>query len=284
MHDAGHVPGSCLFVVHIGGKRILYTSDFGMQDTRLLKGAKIKDLKNIDVAIMECTYSSKNHPERKDTEKKLYDLINETILNEGIALVPVFAVGRAAEVLMVLNHFKPKFKIYLDGMAKAATEIALKHPEFLRDKKALKDALENVTMIRTPEDRKKALKEPCAIVTTGGCIDGGPAVHYIKHMWDKSENSLIFTGFQIPQTAGRYLLDTGRFVNDEMDLKLKMAVHQLDFSAHAGRDDLFDFIKEVRPKRVVAIHGENCQRFATEVRGRFAIDAEAPKIGDEIEI
>ncbi len=284
VHDAGHIPGSCLFVVNVGGKRVLYTSDFGIRKSRLLDGTNIKQIKNIDVAVMECTYSSRNHPDRVESEKKLFNFVNDTVMNDGIALIPAFAVGRSAEVLMVLNSFNPKFPIYLDGMAKKATEITLKYPEFLRDHKELERAVQNVRFIRNDKDRKEALKKPCAIITTGGCISGGPAVYYIKRLWDNPLNSLTFTGYQIPKTGGRYLLDTGRFVTEEMDLKLKMSINALDFSGHCGRDNLFEFVKVVRPKRVVAIHGDNCQRFATEVRGRFGIDAIAPKNGDEIEI
>ena len=285
IHDSGHIPGSFIPIVNIQGKRILYTSDFGMSDSRLLTGTKIKELKNIDVAIMECTYSNKNHPDRKETEKKLYELARDTIENGGTALIPAFAVGRSAEVITALNSFKPKFPIYLDGMAKQATEITLNHPQFLRNAKELAAAVKKVNFIKNHEDRKDALKSPCAIVTTGGCIDGGPAVHYIKRLWDKPENTMIFTGYQIPKTAGRYLLDTGRYVSEEMDLKFKMAIHSLDFSGHAGRDELFEFVKVVRPKKVIAIHGDNCQRFATEIRGRFEdVEAVAPKNGDEFEL
>lgn len=281
VHSAGHIPGSIMYLVEIEGKRILYTSDFSMRDSRLLKGADINEFKDIDILIIESTYAAKEHPDRAKTEKELYRIVSETIQNGGIALIPAFAVGRSAEILMILNSFKPKFKIYMDGMAKAATEIALKYPEMIKNPKELNSALNKVNMIYDNEQRHEVVKEPCAIITTGGCLDGGPAIQYIRNLWGKEKNSLNFTGFQIPRTAGRYLLDTGRFVNEETDLKLKMQVHSFDFSAHADRNDLFKFVNKIQPEKVICMHGDNCQRFAQELKSR-GFDAVAPKNGETL--
>ncbi|MBD3262794.1 MBL fold metallo-hydrolase [Candidatus Woesearchaeota archaeon] len=280
--DAGHMPGSCMFVVKTRGKKILYTSDFKIKSTRLVNGARF-DAKNIDVVLMETTYSSRNHPPRKKTEKELFQDVKNTIDKGGIALLPSFAI-RAPELLMVLNDFGADFPVYLDGMAKSATDIFLRHPKFLRKPKALKAATEKVIPLFSQEERNNALKEPCAIVTTGGCMEGGPIIHYIKKLYSDSNSSLIMTGFQIPGTAGRYLVDTNRFVHDNMDLKLKMRMSQYDMSAHAGRDELIKFVKKINPKKVLCMHGEYCKKFATELNSRFELDAMAPKNGDVIKI
>lgn len=280
--DAGHIPGSMAPLIEMDGKRILYVSDFNTNPTRLLNGARI-DAKDIDALIIESTYSNRNHPDRIETEKQFFEAIRETIANGGVAVLPCFAVQRSAEILMILDSFKADFPIYLDGMAKEATEIALRYPELIKDPKALRKAVEDVKPIYSNEDRKKIIKKPCAIVTSSGMLEGGPSVMYIKYLYDNVESSIIFTGFILPRTAGRYLVDTGRFVTEGFDLKIKMGVHQFDFSAHTGRDGLFDFVNKIRPRKVVCIHGDNCERFATELRGR-GFDAIAPKAGDTIDI
>lgn len=282
VYDAGHVPGSCSFVLEIDGKRILYTGDFKVDPTELLSGAKI-DAKDIDVLIMESTYSNTDHSPRQELENKLYQLTKETVLGNGIALLPSFAIGRSSEILMTLDKFNPKFPIYLDGMGRKATQIALAHPKFLRDPKALARAFRNVKLIRGQEDRRHALKKPCAIITTSGTMEGGPVVQYMKHLYNRPDCSLIFTGFQIPKTAGRYLLDTGRYVTEEVDFKVKMRMNYLDFSAHAGRTELFKFVHTINPKKVICMHGEHCQRFAKELKSR-GFDAVAPHNEDIIKI
>jgi putative mRNA 3-end processing factor len=280
--DAGHIPGSISPLLEIDGKRILYVSDFNVNPSRLLNGARI-DAKDVDILILESTYSNRNHPDRKETEKRFFETIEGTIANEGVAVIPTFAVGRAAEILMILDSFKSNFPIYLDGMAKTATEIALSYPEFIGNPKALRKALEDVKLIYSNDERKKIINEPCAIVSSSGMLEGGPSVRYIKYLYDNSESSINFTGFLIPRTAGRYLVDTGRFVTEGFDLKIKMSINQFDFSAHSDRTNLFDFVNKIKPKKVFCIHGDYCERFAQELKGR-GFDAVAPRNGDVIDI
>lgn len=280
--DAGHIPGSVAPLIDMGGKRVLYASDFNVNQTRLLNGAKI-DAKNIDALIIESTYSNRNHPDRRETEKEFFKTVKETIEKGGIAVIPSLAIARAAEMLMILDTFKADFPIYVDGMAKGATQIALNYPELIRDPRALKKAVEDVRLIYSNDERKKILREPCAIVTSSGMLEGGPSTFYVKSLYNEPDSSIIFTSFMIPRTAGRYLIDTGRLVTEGVDLKIKMAVHQFDFSAHSGRDNLFDFVNKIKPQKVICVHGDNCQRFATELCGR-GFDAVAPKMGDVIEV
>jgi len=105
--DAGHIPGSCSFVVNCEGKRILYTGDLKLDQTILMNGANLADLGKIDLALMETTYSSKEQEPRHIIEKELYNLAKESVDKKGIALIPSFAL-RAAEVIMILDKFKPR--------------------------------------------------------------------------------------------------------------------------------------------------------------------------------
>jgi len=280
--DAGHIPGSTAPLLEIGNKRILYVCDFNVNTTRLLNGARI-DAKDVDILILESTYAKKEHPSREETEKKFFETVQGTIANEGVAVIPCFAVGRSAEVLMILDSFNPDFPIYLDGMSKTATEITLRYPEFLRDANALRRALDNVTQIWDSKERKKIIREPCVIVTSSGMLEGGPSVHYIKYLYNNPESSIIFTGFLIPRTAGRRLVETGRFVTEGFDLKIKMGIHQFDLSAHSGRNDLFNFVNKINPRKILCLHGDHCERFAEELREK-GFDAIAPKNGDVIDI
>ena len=280
--DAGHIPGSAMFLLTVEGKKILYTGDFKLEPVKLVSGARCQ-AENVDLAIMECTYSSREHPNRKEEEKKLFATIKETLENGGTALLPSFAV-RAPELLMILQEFGAKWPVYLDGMAKSATEITLKYPEYIRDFKALRSAIEMAIPLYENQERNNALKDPCIIVTTGGAMEGGPIVHYMKQLYASEKSSIIFTGYQIPKTAGRYLLDTGRYIVGALDFKVKMKIHSFDFSSHAGRTELIKFIQKLRPKKIAAIHGDYADKFATEMKGRFGIEAVAPKIGEMIKI
>ncbi|MGB9675223.1 MAG: MBL fold metallo-hydrolase, partial [Candidatus Nanoarchaeia archaeon] len=214
--DAGHMPGSSIFILESQGKRILYTGDFKLEPTKVVSGARL-DAGNIDVLFTECTYSNREHPPREEEEKRLYTAIKEVVDNGGIALLPVYAV-RAPEILMILNQFGADWPIYLDGMAKDATDIALSHPEFVRDVDALHDAAEKAIQLYENEERNNAMREPCVILTTGAAMEGGPIVYYMKHLYTREDCAIIFTGYQIPKTAGRYLLDTGQYILGAVNL------------------------------------------------------------------
>jgi putative mRNA 3-end processing factor len=280
--DAGHIPGSTAPLLEIDGKRILYVCDFNTEPTKLLNGARI-DVKEPDILLLESTYAEREHMPRDETEKRFFDAVRATIENGGTVVLPCFAVGRAAEILMVLNSFNPDFPIFLDGMAKSATEISLRYPELLKDSKALKRALKKVIEIWDDKDRKKITKEPCAIITSSGMLEGGPSVRYVKYLYDDPTSSVVFTGFLLPGTAGRTLAETGRFVTEGFDMKIKMNIYHFDFSAHSGRTQLFNFVNKIEPKKIICMHGDNCEWFAKELNEK-GFDAIAPKNGDTVDI
>lgn len=280
--DAGHIPGSTAPLLNLENKRILYACDFNMNQTRLLNGARI-DARNVDILIMENTYAEREHPPREETEKRFFETVRETVENGGTAILPCFAVGRSAEILMVLDSFNHDFPVYLDGMSKTATELSLKYPELLRNAKALEKALNRTTEIWDDKERKKITEEPGVIITSSGMLEGGPSVRYVKYLYDDPMSSIIFTGFLIPKTAGRILVDTGRFVTEGFDLKIKMGIHCFDFSAHSGHTGLLNFVNRINPKKIICMHGDNCEWFAKELKEK-GFDAIAPKNGDVIEI
>jgi len=286
VRDAGHVPGSCCFVVNVDGKRILYTSDYKLERTAITKGADILDLDDIDMMIMESTYSPTEHVPQPEVEKGFGEVVRKIVEGGGIALVPSFAM-RAPKLLIVLKKLGllEEHDVYLDGMGRAAVDIALNNPEYITNYKFLKSAANSVTFIHNWRQRKEAVKKPGIVVTTSGCLTGGPVVTYLKHLYLRQDCGLVLTGFQIPGTPGRYLLDTGRFVLEDMDLKLRLPIHQFDFSGHTGRSGLFRTVKKIRPAKVVCVHGEYCDKFATELNGRFPeVKAYAPTLGQVIEV
>ena len=63
-----------------------------------------------------------------------------------------------------------------------------------------------------------------------------------------------------------------------------MQLHQLSFSGHADRTELLRFVQKIRPKKVICMHGDQCHRFATELKGRFNIEGLAPKPGEILEL
>jgi len=108
-------------------------------------------------------------------------------------------------------------------------------------------------------------------------LTGGPVAYYIEKLHDKEDCTLILTGFQVPGTEGALLLKTGRYIHEDLDLKMKMSVRKFDFSSHASRTELFKFARQINPEKIFCVHGDNTVRFAKELRHEYGLDAVSPK-------
>ncbi|HDJ96497.1 MAG TPA: MBL fold metallo-hydrolase [Candidatus Aenigmarchaeota archaeon] len=264
---AGHIPGSSMILIETKDKNILYTGDFNDRDTMLLEKYDLKKLPNIDILITESTYANREHPDRKKVEHEFVKLVNETCSNDGISLVTGFAVGRLQELLLVLDEYNVDWPIYMDGMGIKALRIICDYPQLLREYERLRKLSKKINFVKRGSMRKKIIKRPCVILTTSGMLSGGPVVEYIKRLHDRRDSTLFLTGFQVKNTPGRILLQTGRYINpnEALDLKVKMMVKYLDFSAHVGRSGLFKTIEKLNPSKIFCIHGDDTFGFAKEL-------------------
>jgi len=250
LSPAGHIPGASM-MLYRGEKDVLFTGDIQTIPTHLVGGAEPLEC---DVLVMESTYAGKEHSDRRETERRFRDRIAATVDRGGIAIVPAFAVGRAQEVLMALDH--AGFETYLDGMARAVNHIYAAAPEYVADARRFRRALDGVHVVESPGDRKKALREANVIVTTGGMLDGGPVLHYIGELYQDARASIFLTGFQVDGSNGRQLLDEGTLTLDEVKVRPSCEVEKFDFSAHAGHSELVAFVNATRAKTVVLMHGD----------------------------
>jgi len=279
LFDAGHIPGSSGILLD-NGKRIFYTADIQTGESHLLNPCKLP--KNVDVLITESTYSYKDHPKREDVERTLIEKIEETLARNEKVLMPVFAVGRAQEVLLILEKYAKK--IALDGMAKTASEIIADYGAYIKDAKRLHKILEKVKFVKTKEDRAEAIKKYPILVTSAGMLGGGPVVHYLRELQKRAGSKVLFTGFLVEDTPGRNLIETKIFENAEERFKVHCDLHQSELSAHTDRSGLFDIIKKTNPKKVICVHGENCDRFAKDIEETFGIEAFGPSNGETIRV
>lgn len=92
--NAGHVLGACMFWMEIGGRTVLYTGDYSMEDDRHLMAAELPD-KKPDLLIVEATYGVQVHASRAEREARFTGTIERVVTRGGRCLIPVFALGRA---------------------------------------------------------------------------------------------------------------------------------------------------------------------------------------------
>ncbi len=283
-YDAGHISGSIMPRLE-NEKSVLYTGDFKTEDTRLMKGADL-NIEGVDALITETTYSDREHPNRIEEERKFVDFVNGTLDNGGVSLVACFAISRTQELLLVLDEYDINYPIYIDGMAWEITKIINSYPELQREYQMVEKVLQRTDAqpVGNPSRRKKIIKEPCIIISGSGMLSGGPMAYYLKKLHDSEESSLSLTGFQVSGTPGSQLLETGRFNNGEIDVKLKMRYRKFDFSSHASRSEIFKLIKKINPEKIFCVHGDKTEVFSEELKREHGLDAFAPLNGRSYEL
>jgi putative mRNA 3-end processing factor len=284
--NAGHTPGSASVIIEADGKRFLYTGDFNTEESKLLAGASM-DYGDLDAVVIESTYADSDHTERKELERQFVEACTAVVEVGGTVLVPAFGVGRAQEIVCVLaaNHFE--YPIVLDGMAREASRVIMNYKEFLRDPKLYLNALQNCEWVEGWRDRRRALKDPCVIVTTAGMLKGGPAAFYLSKLGNKAINAVYLVSYQIPGTPGRELMDHGVCTIDGKVRKIKAVYRHFDFSSHCGASQLKEALIKLGGKpKVFMVHGAegNCELFAEWAKTELGIDAVAPRTGETYQI
>jgi len=284
--NAGHIPGSAMVDVDVNGKSILYTSDFNAVETRICHGVK-PPKKKYDAVIIEATYATHEHPERKQLEEDFVKAIKDVNNDGGKVLIPAFAVGRSQEMFSILDAHKFEGEIVLDGMARAVNQILLDHPDSVKTPQAYYKASGVVQEIRGWRDRRRALSRAKAIIAPSGMLQGGTAMFYLEKMAFQPEDAIFLVSFQVPGTGGSKLLETGMVTIKEKDEKVRAKVRHFDFSSHSGASYLKAFLKGLKGKPdIYVVHGEpdSCDYLAQWAQDELNMKATAPNEGDEFTV
>ncbi len=286
LRSSGHVVGGSTVIVESNNKKLFYTGDINLRGSRLLPPADL-DIGEMDMVITESTYSQENQMPRKDSEKGLIDFANEVMDRKGTLFIPSFSVERSQEVASVLISSGFKHKIIMDGMALKVNEVLLRYPEYLRNPDIFKDVMDRVVAVNDHKERKRALTEPCVVISPAGMLVGGNAVYYLQQLAFDDKNGIALVSYQGEGTPGKKLLDTGKVETRGKDINVSAEVKQFQFSGHADRDSLFDMIKNLKGNpKIMTVHGddESCTKFAEEIHERFGFDAHAAKLDERITI
>lgn len=288
--NAGHIPGSAMILIKAEGKKLLYTGDYKYHSSELMKGVDAEidmqsDLKDIDIMITESTYGGKPLPERSIIEDSFLDKINEVIKN-GSVIIPVFGLGRAQEILILLSRRKWSVPIYLDGMAVDVTKTILSgNPSYLNERKRLQDMYRRVDAIKKEKKRKKVMNNRGIFITTSGMLQGGPIMAYLENMWGNANDAILMTGFQCKRTNGRLLLDEGYVYINGWKTFVKAQYQKFDFSGHSDDSELKEFIRKINPKQLVINHGDETSILALKAWADRSLNSKvyAPSVGETID-
>jgi putative mRNA 3-end processing factor len=286
LFNAGHTPGSAQVLIEADGKKILYTGDYNMEDSKLLTGASM-DYGDLDAVVTESTYASEDHTLRPELERSFVEAATEIVEHGGTVLVPAFGVGRSQEIACVLaaNHFE--YPVVLDGMAREASRIIMNYKEFLRDPRLFVNAMHSLDWVDGWRDRRRAARDPGVIISPAGMLKGGPSAFYVSKIGKKAGNAIFLVSYQIPGTPGKQLLEKGICTIDGKVQKVKAQYRHFDFSSHCGASQLKEGLRRLGGKpKVFVVHGAegNCELFANWAKTELGLDAVAPRTGETYQI
>jgi uncharacterized protein len=311
LHNASHILGSATVHLHIndGAHNIMFTGDLKYGFTRLFNKLEI-DYPRLETLVIESTYGGRNDilPQRNIAEERLINTINETIKKGGNVLIPVFAVGRSQEVMLVLEEYFKRHRllaknIYLDGMIKDICSIHTVYPEYLRTN-IQRRILQNNSPFDSPlfkevngrAERSDIIADTGNIIlATSGMLTGGPSQEYFSKMVEDPKNTLIFVGYQGEGSLGRKLengikeLTLTAADGKLRSVKVKMEIVDIEgFSGHSDRNQLLHYIKSLSPtpKKIILGHGEKEKsiNFAKFINSKLKLNAVCPKILESIRL
>ncbi|HEX7070178.1 MAG TPA: MBL fold metallo-hydrolase [Rhodothermales bacterium] len=283
LYSAGHILGSVGVLLEFddgaGNRRVFYTSDTNLRPQSIIPGADYPE-PPIDVLILESTLGADPEAElttRKTEEKRLAEALRRTIARGGAVLMPVFALGRAQEILALIGSFKRRgilpddLPVYTAGSMRAVADLYDKtrystprlNPEFQVFE------VEQKRLPRSLSGKLAAMSEPgIFLVSSGMMFERTLSNELAKYVIERPENAILLVGFAREDSpAERLLRAASNGAEAEVVLDpligpqpLRCEVQRFRFSGHSHRRDLIQLVERLKPKKVVLVHGEEKAR------------------------
>jgi len=311
--NAGHILGSasCHFHIGNGDHNFVYSGDIKYGKSMLLESADTR-FPRVETLLVESTYGAKEdiQPTREEVEGAFIKSVNEILKGGGKVLIPIPAVGRAQELMMVINKYMKSGQltespVFMEGMIQEATAIHEAHPEYLE--RSLKQKIletddnpfdsEYFTNIEHADSRDEPLREdsPCIVIATSGMLEGGPVLEYFRNFAPDKKNKILFVSYQVNGTLGRRVMDGARQVTimgqdgKVQVVSINCGTEKLEgFSGHSDYNQLMSYVQRLRPKlrRVLVNHGERrkSQNLSSSINRMFRVTTHYPQVQEAIKL
>jgi len=311
--NAGHILGSALCHFHIGNgdHNFVYSGDIKFAKSILFESASW-NFPRVETLLIESTYGAKEdiQASRQEVESSFLKSVNSVLKDGGKVLIPIPAVGRAQEIMMVIDQYMKSGEmveapVFYEGMIAEASAIHEAYPEYLA--RELKQRIletddnpfdsEYFTNVEHPDAREEPLREgtPCIIIATSGMLEGGPVLEYFKNIAPDKKNKILFVSYQVNGTLGRRVLEGAKQVSligreGKVEVvTIECGIERLDgFSGHSDYNQLISFVHKLRPKlrRVLVNHGERrkSENLSMSIRRMLRIPTHYPQIQEAIKL
>uniref|UniRef100_A0A915P779 Integrator complex subunit 11 n=1 Tax=Meloidogyne floridensis TaxID=298350 RepID=A0A915P779_9BILA len=292
---AGHVLGAAMFLVKVGSESVLYTGDFNMTPDRHLEAAKVPPGLRPDILITETTYATTVRESKRVRERDFLNKVHETVQGGGKVLIPVFALGRAQELCILLDMYwerlELKVPIYFSaGLASRATEYYRLFINWTNEKVKRTFVHRNIFDFKHIKPFRMEFADipgPMVLFSTPGMLHGGQSLKVFKKWCSDERNAIIMPGYCTAGTVGAKVIAGAKKL--EIDGKMheiNLKVEYMSFSAHADAKGIKQLIRDVEPNSVLFVHGEaqKMDILKGEVEKEFGLNVYKPANGETVSI
>ncbi|KAH8677904.1 cleavage and polyadenylation specifity factor [Xylariales sp. PMI_506] len=230
-YPAGHVLGAAMYLIEIAGLKIFFTGDYSREQDRHLVSAEVPKGVKIDVLITESTYGVASHVPRLEREQALMKSITGTLNRGGRVLMPVFALGRAQELLLILDEYwgkHPEFqKVPIYYACNLARKCMIVYQTYVgamndnikrlfRERMAEAEAAGGKAGSGGPWDFKyiRSLKNldrfedlgACVMLASPGMLQNGVSRELLERWAPSDKNAVIITGYSVEGTMAKQIV------------------------------------------------------------------------------
>lgn len=273
-YHAGHVLGACMYFLEIGGVKVLFTGDYSREEDRHLKVAEVPPTRP-DILITESTFGTATHEPRLEKESRMMKNIHSTILKGGRVLMPVFALGRAQELLLILEEYWSMNEdiqsvniYYASDLARKCMAVYQTYTSIMNEKirlNASSSAKSNPFQFKFIKSIRSIDKVydmgPCVVVASPGMLQSGVSRQLLERWAPDPKNAVIMTGYAVEGTMAKEILTEPHAIpsisNPDVTIPRRLSVDEISFAAHVDFQQNAGFIEEVAPKKIILVHGDS---------------------------
>ncbi|EDO15858.1 hypothetical protein Kpol_1009p4 [Vanderwaltozyma polyspora DSM 70294] len=273
---AGHVLGAAMFQIEIAGLRVLFTGDYSREMDRHLNSAEVPPLPS-DVLIVESTFGTATHEPRLNREKKLTQLIHSTVGRGGRVLMPVFALGRAQELMLILDEYWSQHAdelgsgqvpiYYASNLAKKCMSVYQTYVNMMNDdiRKKFRDSQTNPFIFKHISYLKN-LDEfqdfgPSVMLASPGMLQNGLSRDLLEKWCPEDKNMVLITGYSVEGTMAKYIMlepeNIPSINNPDVSIPRRCQIEEISFAAHVDFQENIEFIEKISANNVILVHGES---------------------------
>jgi Cft2 family RNA processing exonuclease len=284
--ESGHILGAASVLVRSGPATVFHTGDICMEDHFSIPSARLPDVRDIDLLIMEATLADQKPQPFSESIRTMVEVINHTTLERGgTVLIPTYALGQAQEIILGIKHYGKEYGldrdvfIYVDGSVVTTSErlyaeqLGYMKPYLQHSDPREIFFSENIRAVANDDKaRERILTNPCAIIASPVTMQGGASAFYRRRLETSAKNAVI-----LPSNATSSY-GTHRAAGEEEQWR----VERVSFAAHCTQDELLSITEKLTPRQIILIHGS--RRRISDLAFRLAPNHKihTPTIGETV--